>query len=71
MTGKSPSVKNVLAALPGVKAAIREEVAARVAAGETISGALSPKISPRIEARRIALEQGATRRSNPARKSAA
>lgn len=38
MSGKSPSLNNVLAALPAVQAAIRDEVGTRIAAGEAVVG---------------------------------
>lgn len=68
---KSPSPKNVLAALPGIQAAIRREAAVRIAAGEEIASSESPEIREKIEARRIALEQHASRRTKAVRKSAA
>lgn len=71
MSIKSPSPKDVLAALPGVQVAIRREVAARIAAGEEISGSDSPDIREKIEARRIALDQHSPHRTKAFRKSAA
>ena len=68
---KSPSAKNALAALPGVQAAIRAEVAGRIAAGEEIAGSDAPEIRERIEARRFALEHRASRGTKAVRKSAA
>jgi len=37
MAKKGSSIADVLAALPAVQAAVREEIAARIAAGETIA----------------------------------
>jgi hypothetical protein len=41
MSKKAPSVENVLAALPAVQTAIKEAIAARIAAGEEIASSNS------------------------------
>lgn len=71
MTAKSPSPRNVMAAMSGVQAAIRLEIEARIAAGENIAGSDSPEIREKIEARRIGLDGHASRRTKAIRKSAA
>jgi hypothetical protein len=72
MNRKSASVKNVLAALPAVQAAIREDISARIAAGETIVSDETPEIAEILKSRRAGLDKGqAVVRKISARKSAA
>ena len=50
MTNKSPSLANVIAALPAVQAAIRDEIAARIAAGDVIASLTNAELHERSRA---------------------
>jgi hypothetical protein len=71
MSKKSPSVENVLAALPAVQAAIREEVAARISAGEAIVSEDSSAIREALAARRKVMDSASRTSRVAERKSAA
>lgn len=62
MTQKLPTVENVLAALPEVQAAVKREIAARIAAGEDVA-ALDVKTRRR---NRSAPRNGAAKRKSAA-----
>lgn len=72
MDKKSASVKNVLAALPAVQVALRDDLSARIAAGETIVSDETTGIAEVLKSRRARLNEGqAAVRRTSARKSAA
>lgn len=71
MNNKSTSLKNVLASLPAVQAAIRKDVAARIAAGESIASDQLPQVQKSAVARRKAIADSAAGNAVEGNRSAA
>jgi len=71
MSKKVASLDEVMLALPAVQAAIREDIAARVAVGEEIASETSDGIRQSIAERRKQLEVALTAGKATTRKSAA
>ena len=71
MSKKASSLDEIMSALPAVQAAIREEIAARIAAGEEIVSEDSDGIRQVLANRRKQLETALTDGKAPARKTAA